>query len=749
MSSVLLGLRFLRSPIGRFRIMLMAVGAFVAAFALLSLAAIPSVVSRQQERFAEQSLTRAFLIDSEPRFFASRSDDLWRSRFLTRIVVADGADGAEPPPWLERFPAPGEVMLSPALEQLRMTEPELARRFPQTAVDGIRADRLLTPEQLMAVVGVTASELDPSGLILEIDDGSVNSEAAVEYYPDYGVVGFGGDDQLSGLDTRGVRFLVLGSTMFILVPTAILVGASARLSWRTMERRLAALRLIGMTPRQTRLISAVEAAVVALVGGLAGTAAWYAAVPLSENVSIGPVTWWAADVSVKPWAVIAGLAAIVATTIVMAQLGLRRVEGSPLEARSEAAPPPPRLIRMLPLVAGVVLLIVNIVFVDPWPTNTWFATFGGANILIVAGLIIALPLTGRLAALVLRLLGRWPAAALSSARIHHEPGLVARVTSALLTMTVVAGLGLAMAITLQMAVESTIGRPDDGRVRLELATAPVERQELESLDGVEAVLPLVAVDINGFWTRGYGAACEEVLAVATVAAGECESGAIQPGSQAPLPEEEAAFAALDGSPVSFSFDWPLGASGGAANVVVPPSATVDRLPTSRWIVEVDRSADLDRLSSEILGLAPGADITGLATPDRGRLVGTYKALLLTGMAVGTLITFVSTIAGVADRTLERRRSANHLAAIGLPGRLLRTVEALTLTAPLIIGLLIAVGASALSVYAYLRLGGSQPTLPANAAVFLLLIIAGAIAAIAAVGYALSGPRLDANALRSE
>lgn len=333
MRSALLGLRFLRSSVGRFRIALMAVGAFVAAFALLSLAAIPSVVARQQERFDQQSLTRAFLVEEEPQFFALREDDLWRSRFLTRIVVADGAEGAQPPPWLERFPQPGEVMLSPVLERQRSTDPELARRFPQTPVAGMRADVLLNPEQLLAVVGVTGEELNAHSAGANPQTGG---DVGVEYYQDFGVVGFGPGDQLSGLDARGVRFLILGSTMFILVPTAILVGASARLSWRTMERRLAALRLVGMTPRQTRVVSAVEAAVVALVGSGAGLVAWYASVPLSEHVAVGPVTWWSDDVSVAPLAVVSSLLAIVATTILMAQLGLRRVGGSLLEARSES-----------------------------------------------------------------------------------------------------------------------------------------------------------------------------------------------------------------------------------------------------------------------------------------------------------------------------------------------------------------------------------------------------------------------------
>ncbi|MDH3295363.1 MAG: hypothetical protein OER95_13670 [Acidimicrobiia bacterium] len=249
--AILLGLRFLRSPGGRFRLLLMAVGVFVATFAILSLAAVPSVVEAQQTRYSEQSLIRHFLANAGPTFTARREDDLWRGRFLTRIVVADGGSGAPPPAWLDRFPEPGEMLVSPAMKQARADHPELTVRFPQTVVGEIRPAGLLDPDQLLAVVGVTGAQLDAVDLTSTGDTGLVQS-GLIEtgYRQDNGVVGFGSAGRLSGLDPRGVRFIVLGVTIFVLVPTAILVAGSARLSWRTMERRLAALRLVGITRRR-------------------------------------------------------------------------------------------------------------------------------------------------------------------------------------------------------------------------------------------------------------------------------------------------------------------------------------------------------------------------------------------------------------------------------------------------------------------------------------------------------------------
>ncbi|MDH3295362.1 MAG: hypothetical protein OER95_13665, partial [Acidimicrobiia bacterium] len=298
------------------------------------------------------------------------------------------------------------------------------------------------------------------------------------------------------------------------------------------------------------MTAGVEAALVALLGGVAGLVAWKLAVPVSDRLAVGPVSWWAEDVQVSWSAIVTMMVAIVVTTVVTVQLGLRRVAVSPLAARTEPAAAKPRLIRLLPLLAGLAALLVNVVVVEPWPTNRWFITFGGANILFVVGLIVALPLSGRLASTLVGFAGHRPWAALASARIRHEPGLVARTTAGLLTMTIVAGFALAVAVSLQMAVESTVGRPGDGRLRLEVSTAPVDQESLTSLDGVIHAVPVVATNIDGVWLRAYRADCQQVSAVATTVTGECGSGLLQPTTVV-FPEWEAALGTLPGPPVSF------------------------------------------------------------------------------------------------------------------------------------------------------------------------------------------------------
>ncbi len=738
MRTLRLGVAFLRTPIGRMRLALIVVGTAVAALALLSLAAIPGVVERQGERLDAQSLIRAE--GEDPLFFAYRADDLWRNRFVTRIVVADQGSGTAPPPWIDRFPAPGEVALSPALARLRADEPDIKQRFPQDPVGGLHESGLLEPDQLLAVVGATGAELDATGFTRYPD----------AFYPDNGRLGFGASGSTSGPDPRAINLMALGATIFILVPTAILVATSARLSSRTTERRLAALRLIGVTRRQVRVLVAVEAATVSALGALTGSVLWFLIRPWSEAISIGSLSWWASDVTVGPVSVAAAVLAIVTLTVVMAQLGLRGVQQSPLDARVEAPQATPTMWRLVPLGAGLILLAVNVFAVDPFPTRPWILTFGLANVLLVMGLVVSLPLAARQAAAILSVFNHWPSAELSAARIRHEPRVVSRVTAALLTLTFVAGFGLAVSTTLQLAVESTIGRPDDGRLRYELVSAGIDEGQLDALPGVLAVIPIAALEIDDVWFAGYATTCAEVAEMATSISGECDQGnVIQPPANTDHDVANAIDGWASGTPVDFSFDWPLGASGGVADVVIPPASDVDHPPITNWIVEVDPTTDIDRLTSAIVGMAPGVDIIGVVTPDRGRLIGTYKSLVLVGMAIGTGITFLSTLAAIADRSLERRRSANYLSALGLPAPLLRRVEAITLSAPLVVGLLVAVAAGSASTAAYSRLGGSGPGLPVENVITLLVIAVGAIVGIAITGYMMAAARLNPEALRSE
>ena len=64
--------------------------------------------------------------------------------------------------------------------------------------------------------------------------------------------------------------------LLLLVPVLAFVGQCARIGALQRERRLAALRLAGATPRQVRRISALETGAAGGLGSLAGVAGFLA-----------------------------------------------------------------------------------------------------------------------------------------------------------------------------------------------------------------------------------------------------------------------------------------------------------------------------------------------------------------------------------------------------------------------------------------------------------------------------------------
>ena len=78
----------------------------------------------------------------------------------------------------------------------------------------------------------------------------------------------------------------------VAVPVAVLIATVVRLSAATRDRRLAALRLLGLSPARTQAATAVEAGALAAVGAVAGAVAFVAArpgllrVPLPRGVAL-------------------------------------------------------------------------------------------------------------------------------------------------------------------------------------------------------------------------------------------------------------------------------------------------------------------------------------------------------------------------------------------------------------------------------------------------------------------------------
>lgn len=153
----------------------------------------------------------------------------------------------------------------------------------------------------------------------------------------------------------GPSYVVLASIAcaLLVVPILSLGGAAARLGARGRARRLASLRLIGMTSSQVVGMSVVESVVQASAGVVLGLLAWAASVPLLGLLSFQHQAIGAHEL-LMPWWVWLGLVVLLlALAAVSTALGLTRVSISPLGVARQAAAPALSARRVLALVGGV------------------------------------------------------------------------------------------------------------------------------------------------------------------------------------------------------------------------------------------------------------------------------------------------------------------------------------------------------------------------------------------------------------
>ncbi|MET9018720.1 FtsX-like permease family protein [Actinopolymorpha sp. NPDC004070] len=275
--------------------------------------------------------------------------DYVRGQVVTVVDLAalreTGGTGALPaPPGMARFPAPGEVWMSPALARLVSSLPpgQLADRFPARTPTGLLgADALVHGGELVAVVGRHANDPAMHGDRSDLADAT--SPAPIASFTD------GRPNYAAGF----YRILTGLATVLLGVPLLVFGGAAARLTVARRDQRLAALRLVGATPGQVVAMTVAESMVTALAGALAGSLLYVAMIPGLTRISISGGTWAAGDLWVGVQLILAVVAAVVVLVGVSAVAGLRRVVVSPLGVARRQTPPGLRAVRVIAFVAAV------------------------------------------------------------------------------------------------------------------------------------------------------------------------------------------------------------------------------------------------------------------------------------------------------------------------------------------------------------------------------------------------------------
>lgn len=757
MRSFVLGLQLLRRSgrAGLVRACSLAAGVALAVAAVLALLSIPSVVDAQAGRYSQllpQFAETIEQLDTAP-LRATHSEEGTNGRDLRVLTV--GATGTSPvalPSWLPELPEPGEIVVSPALRDLLDADNQLLLdRFPQTVVAEIGQRALVAPDSLAAVVGAPVEDFDQRA----------------------GYLGFGRPTEERGdVDPRAIRLVVAVVVLFVLAPLVVLIATASRLAARTTERRLAALRVLGLSAKRTRRVLAAETTVLATIGALAGAAIWATIRPFSQRVGIGSLNWWAADVSIAPLVVGIVIAVIVAVTAVIALVGANPTVESPGQGRANRAAPPTRPWRPVVLATGLVLLASSYIFTTPLSDNVWFAVFALGNLLTALGLAFSVPSFARLAA---GILGRWrnsTAATLASRRLRYEPTAVGRVIAAMLIVVFAGGFAQALLAAFDHAYAG------DGETNERAAGAPIvlslngiadpDVSVLDQTAGTVAVVESVRSNKENADASILLADCAAMVMLSTSTDPEtCDNTVAQPLISSFRPEiaQPQARMVLANALATVGYTGGIGeplrseifigvdrdgSTVGGDIRIAPELAGMRTGPSvSNVSIVVDPNADPTEVAARIAGLEPTGDLYGLNDIGRLRFADSYRTLVNAAMIFTLVISLGSAALAATDRAIERRRTAAHLAALGVPARTQRKAEILTTMTPLALGLVVAVLGAGISGSSYLEWGEPGLRLPLASSIVILLTGLGCAAAAAGLAAAATGTRPTPDRLRTE
>ena len=263
----------------------------------------------------------------------------------------------------------------------------MAERFPQRRVATIADDGLVEPRQVLAYVGVA----DASRIWMPSDiDGRGDAEA------------------VATLDPRAARTVALLVLLTLVAPVVMFLATCTRLSSTARSQRLAALRLLGLSPRRTQLVSAIETGLVGTVGNIGGLGAWLAWRRLDPTVQVRSFGWFSSDLWLPPAQQALVIVVLVALAVVVGLFGAHAGVVRPLETRRERSARVVSRWRAVPLLAGTSLLGWS------WMTSdrtgpgflAWLLPFGTGLAGTAVGLVLVVPFAARALG---ALLGRpWP-----------------------------------------------------------------------------------------------------------------------------------------------------------------------------------------------------------------------------------------------------------------------------------------------------------------------------------------------------
>ena len=353
--------------------------------------------------------------------------DQFASQEIDQVDIAATGPNAAVPPGIAHLPAPGEYYASPALTTLLRTEPanELRNRYPARQVGTIGAAALPSPNSLIIIIGHTGHQLSQIPGAVKI---TAFQRTPADCYACQNVVGSG----------PVLQFILAAGAVALLLPVLILIATASRLSAARREERFAAMRLVGATPRQISVVSAVEAVVAAVAGVAIGFALFFVFRPVLYRVPFTGAPLAQGDLSLHWINVLLVVIGVPLAAVVSARLALRRVQGSPLSVKRRASVHSPRIVRIIPLLAGIALLAYFDSAGKPGAIGGQLLELLVGFVLLVVGLVLAGPWFTTTGSRLMTKRANHPATLIAGRRLLDNPKAAFRFISGLVIALFVA-----------------------------------------------------------------------------------------------------------------------------------------------------------------------------------------------------------------------------------------------------------------------------------------------------------------------
>lgn len=665
----------LRGRDARIRTALVALAAGFAVALLLLAVSVPGALDARHARADARSVVVA--ADGERgRLIAAQVAVDLGAEGVEGLVLAPPSGPAPLPPGVTALPPAGAMLVSPALlrDLAGSDGPLLKARLPYRIAGTIGAAGLLGPSESQFVA---------------VDDHLVPGGSAVR------VEGFGVVSHPAPLDPILTLLVVVG-VLLLLVPIGIVVAVAGRFGAERRDRRLAALRLLGLSSRGVLAVALLEAAIAAAAGDLVGLAVFAAARRAIGGVTVASLSVFPSDVVPPLPSVLLVLVAVPLLLGVAASAGLAALEVEPLGVARRVTQRRRLRWRLVPPAVAAVLLGLGVTNLGGSSgTGLWLVGAGVA--LLLVGAVALLPwITERTAGAVAGGPLAWQVA---MRRIRHDGTTTGRVVGAI--TAVVAG-----AIALQLLFAGLAGGyttatgayatgTDLTAVRLE----PDPAARMLALFSDSAGGPALAETDLGVYGHP-----DRLVAVVT---GDCTAlarFASVPGCHDGSSYVSAGGDARPGVVLDAGGPWRLPAGAASTEVSVLPDGdsydgvllvTPGALPLARQgavtvkTIVPSGSASLIRTVRAATAIDPALGVQPLSPTSLSHRFDEVRRGLTVGLVLVLLLIGLVLLVSVGEQLRERRRALAVLAVLGLSrGVLARSVLAES-ALPVVLGAVVA------------------------------------------------------------